>query len=300
MRRRLGWTLSLLLGSCIGAAVDHERLGDTAYEQGEFATAREEYRASARGDSDARTLAKLGAAALKVADYREAADAYLRLAQADRTRVSEAARGLEQVARGATRAELGPALQAALEGLRRLAPERVNPRNTMALMRNGHLEPPQVVGIGPLALAAAGDPAGVDQMLIAYGGALQSTTACADAADVYLAALRRSRDPGLRSRAIEGLGSCGTQLGEEALLVGHPEMATQWFTRVVRFDSSSTRGRRAYLGLGDARLAQGDLLGATIAYETARRGGARDSIADVAAERLERLGARVPGGDSTP
>ncbi len=300
MSRRLLPATLLLLGSCVGAAADHEGLGDTAYEQGEYPTALQEYRAAARGKDDAQTLAKLGAAALKVADFREAADAYLRLAQADRTRVSEAARGLELVARGATRAELGPALQAAVEGLRRLAPERVNPRNTMALMRNGNLEPPEVVGIGPLALAAAGDAAGVDQMLMAYGGALQSTTACADAADVYLTVLRRSRDAGLRGRAIEGLGTCGAQLGEEALLVGHADIAAQWFTRVIRVDSSSLRGRRAYVGLGDARLAQGDLLGATIAYETARRGGTRDSISDAAAERLERLGARVPGGDSTP
>jgi tetratricopeptide (TPR) repeat protein len=297
---RLLPVLLLLLGACIGAAADHERLGDTAYEQGEFATALEEYRAAARSKDEARTLAKLGAAALKVGDFREAADAYLRLAQADRTRVSEAARGLELVARGATRADLGPALQAAVEGLRRLSPERVNPRNTMALMRNGHLEPPDVVGIGPLALAAAGDAAGVDQMLVAYGGALQSTTACADAADVYLTLLRRSRDAALRGRAIEGLGACGAQLGEEALLVGHPDIAVQWFVRVVRVDSTSPRGRRAFVGLGDARLAQGDLLGATIAYETAQRGGARDSIGDVATQRLERLGARAASSDSTP
>jgi tetratricopeptide (TPR) repeat protein len=288
----------LLLLACAGSAADHERLGDTAYGQAEFATALGEYRAVAREGADPRIWAKLGAAALKAGEYREAAEAYGKLVAMDRTRGSEAARGLELVARAADRAGAVIALQEAVEGLRRLAPERVSPRHTIALVRGGRLEPAEAAGIGPLALAAAGDAAAVDQMLVQYGQALQRTTACGEAAEVYLTALRRSRDPGVRSRAIEGLGTCGIQLGLEALTLERPEVASQWFSRITALDSVSERGRRALVGLGDARVELGDLLGATIAYQDAMRPGASDSIVAMATERLGRLGAHAGTAES--
>jgi tetratricopeptide (TPR) repeat protein len=288
----------VLLLSCTGAAADHERLGDVAFGQADFATALGEYRTAARDKEDARVLAKLGAAALKSADYREAADAYARLAAADHTRASEAARGLEQVLRAADRAGAETALQEAVLDLRRLAPERVGSRYTVALVRGGRLEPAEAAGIGPLALAAAGDAASVDQMLIQYADALRQTTACATAAEIYQTALRRSRDNGLRSKAIDGFGACAVQLGNEALTVEHPEVAATWFSRLVALDSASERGRRALVGLGDARVELGDLLGATIAYQDAMRPGASDSIMTLATERLGRLGARATPTDS--
>jgi tetratricopeptide (TPR) repeat protein len=293
------WVLPvvLLLG-CAGSAADHERLGDSAYGQADFATALAEYRAVARDGADPRIWAKLGAAALKAGEFREAVDAYGKLAAADPTRASEAARGLELVARAADRAGAAVALQEAVETLRRLAPERVSSRYTIALVRGGRLEPAEAAGIGPLALAAAGDAAAVDQMLVQYGLALQRTTACGPAAEIYLTALRRSRDARVRSRAIEGLGTCGVQLGLEALAVERPEVASQWFSRVVALDSSSERGRRALVGLGDARVELGDLLGATIAYQDAMRPGAADSVIAMATERLGRLGARATTADS--
>lgn len=293
------WALPLVfLVACIGSAADHERLGDTAYGQGEYSTALDEYRAASRNDADARLWAKLGAAALKAGEYREAAQAYERLASVDPSRVTEAARGLEQVARAADQAAVGLALEEAVEDLRRLAPERVSPRHTIALVKSGRLEPTQAVGIGPNALAAAGDAAAVDQMLIQFGSALQSTTACADAADVYQTVLRRSRDALLRQRAANGLGVCGVQLGLEALLMQKPEIALQWFGRVVATDSLSEPGRRALIGIGDARIAQGDLLGATIAFQDAMKPGASDSIATMASTRLAQLGAKAATADS--
>jgi tetratricopeptide (TPR) repeat protein len=294
-----GWVLSLvLLAGCAGSAADHERLGDTAYDQGDFAAALSEYREATRAQTNGRAWAKLGAAALKAGDFREAADAYSKLAAVDQTRAIEAARGLEQVARGADRAGAAPALAEAVEALRRLAPGRVSSQYTITLVRSGQLQPAEAAGIGPLALASAGDAAAVDQMLVQYGVALQSTTACAEAADAFLAALRRSRDQALRSRAIEGLGSCGIQLGQEALTLERPEVAYQWFSRVVAVDSNSERGRRALVGLGDARIEQGDLLGAAIAYQDAMRPGASDSIVAIANERLGRLGAHAATADS--
>jgi len=292
--------LLLVLAGCGGSAADHERLGDEAYAKSDFETALGEYRSAARDDKNARAWAKLGLAALKAGEYREAVEAYLKLAAADETRSSEAARGLELVAREADRAAAAVALQESVEGLRRLAPERVSSRYTLALVRSGRLEPVEAAGIGPLALAAAGDPAGVDQMLIQYGAALQSTMACGEGAEVFQAALRRTRDAALRTRAVEGLGICGVQLGLEALLVDRPEVAHLWFSRVTAVDSTSERGRRALIGLGDVRVSQGDLLGATIAYQDAMRRGASDSIIAIATERLGRLGAAVGSADSSP
>jgi tetratricopeptide (TPR) repeat protein len=293
------WVFSfVLLTGCAGSAADHERLGDTAYGQGEYTVALDEYRAATRGEATAGLWAKLGAAARRAGEYREAAAAYQKLASADPTRATEAARGLEMVARGADQASAGVALEEAVEALRKLAPERVSPRYTLALVRSGRLDPGQVVGIGANALAAAGDASAVDQMLVTVGSALQSTTACTDASDAYLAVLRRSRDVIARQRATRGLGACGLQLGLEALLVQKPEIAMQWFNRVLAVDSTSESGRRALIGLGDARVSLGDLLGATLAFQDAMAPGASDSIAAMASTRLAQLGARAAKADS--
>ncbi len=294
------WAVSLVLvvAACAGSAADHERLGDTAYVQGEYATALDEYRAATRSKNDARLWAKYGAAALKAGEFRDAAQAYEKLAAADPTRVVEAARGLERVAAGADQAGVGVALEEAVEDLRRLSPERVSPRHTIALVRSGRLQPVQAVGIGPNALAAAGDAAAVDQMLAQFGAALQSTTACSDAAEVFQTVLRRSRDAALRQRVGAGLSICGLQLGLEALLVQKPEIAGQWFGRVIDIDSTSEAGRRALIGLGDARIIQGDLLGATIAFQDAMKPGASDSIVTLASARLAQLGAKAATADS--
>jgi len=279
----------VLLLACAGSAANHERLGDQAYGDGEYTSALEEYRTAARNRPNAGVFARLGAVALKNGELREAAEAYRRLAELDRTRTLEAARGLEQVAREADRAGAGVALEEAVNALRQLAPERVTARQTIALLRSGRLEAQEVAGLGPLALAAAGDAASVDQMLVQYGAALQRTTACAEAAEVFQAALRRSRDLAVRTRSTEGLGACGLQLGREALLVERPETALDWFNRVVAVDPSGPYGRSALVGLGDARLTQGDLLGATLAWEDAMAADPADSIGSQAAARLSRV-----------
>jgi tetratricopeptide (TPR) repeat protein len=296
-----GWlpVAVLLLAACGGTAADHERLGDTAYGQGEYTTALAEYRAAARTAREGRAWAKLGAAALKSGEFREAAAAYLRLAELDKTRATEAARGLEQVARAADGAGMIPALKDAVTGLRLLAPERVNPRHTISLARSGQLEEAAMVAMGPLALAAAGDAASVDQMLLQYGGALERTTACGDAVELYEVVLRRSRDPATRQRATDGLGDCGLVLGREALSLKRADVAAAWYARVTGVDSTSDRGRLALIGLGDARVAMGDLLGATLVYQDALRGSPSDSVFALATARLAQLGGAAVNADST-
>jgi tetratricopeptide (TPR) repeat protein len=290
--------LLLLVAACGGSASDHERLGDAAYTDGDFGTAFREYQAASHNGDKAQVWAKLGAAALKSGELREAAAAYQKLAAADKTRASEAARGLEQVAAAAARDGGDIPLREAVEGLRRLAPERVSPRHTMALVRSARLEPAEAAALGPLALAAAGDAATTDQMLVQYGMALQATTACSEAIDIFQVALQRSRDAAIRTRAARGVGECGLQLGREALLVDRPEIATQWFTRVLEVDSTSDRGRLALVGLGDARMAQGDLLGATIVFQDAMKADPNDSVSALAGQRLAKLGASAGSADS--
>lgn len=292
------WTLLLVFAAACGGASDHERLGDKAYVDGDYAVAFQEYQAATRNHDEAELWAKLGAAALKGDKLTEAAAAYLKLAEADKTRGSEAARGLEQVAALAARDGGDIPLRQAVEGLRRLAPERVSPRHTLALVRSARLEPAEAAALGPLTLAAAGDAAATDQMLMQYGGALQATTACGDAIDIYQVALRRTRDPALRTRAVRGVADCGLQLGREALSVDRPEIATQWFTRVLAVDSTSDRGRLALVGLGDARVAQGDLLGATIVFQDAMKADPNDSVSALAGQRLTKLGAAAGNADS--
>ncbi|HSB54746.1 MAG TPA: hypothetical protein VLD58_10335 [Gemmatimonadales bacterium] len=290
--------LLLLAAACGGSASDHELLGDAAYTDGDFATAFREYQAASRNRDAAQVWAKLGAAGLKAGELREAAAAYQKLAAADKTRASEAARGLEQVAAAAARDGGEVPLREAIEALRRLAPERVSPRHTMALVKSAKLEPAEAAAMGPLALAAASDAAVTDQMLVQYGDALQATTACSDAIDVFQVALRRSRDAVIRTRATRGIGDCGLQLGREALLVDRPEIATQWFTRVLAVDSTTDRGRLALVGLGDARMAQGDLLGATIVFQDAMKADPNDSVSALAGQRLAKLGASAGNADS--
>jgi hypothetical protein len=64
----------------------------------------------------------------------------------------------------------------------------------------------------------------------------------------------------------------------------------------VRVDSTTWTGRRALIGLGDARVGQGDILGAAIAFQSVldERASPSDSLAMMAADRLRSLGAAGP------
>jgi len=299
---RWAWLVLLLLAGCSSAASDHEGLGDVAYGQARYGDAAAEYRAALKRGRDGRLFAKLGLSALHAQDYREAGDAYRRLAAEDPSRRDEAANGLELVARAAERANDGVALRQAITALRTIAPTRLSGRYALGLVREGKLDPNETLVIIPAAIAAAPDAGSVDSLLTVYGAALQQTTACDAAARVYRAALRRSRDAKVRQRAGAGLAQCALQLGQEALTVQKPDQAASWFGEALAQDSTSVTGRRALLGLGDARLAEGDLLGAAIAYQRAiaAEGQPDDSTSQLARERLNRLGAAPDAPTPSP
>jgi len=297
---RLRWVmLGLSLLACTGPAADHERLGDAAYGRTDVLTALEEYRAAVSAAPTARLYAKLGAAALRAGEPRDAADAFRRLALDDPSRSDEAATGLELVARAAEKAGDTTALQAAVIGLREVAPTRLAGRYTIGLIQSGKLGTQEAVAIGPAALAAAGDASTVDSILVLYGEAVRATTACDDAARAFQTALRRGGGGGLRIRAAQGFAACANQLGQEALTVEHPDVAARWFGRAVSYDSTSEAGRRALVGLGDARVAQGDILGAAIAYQDAVTPDGKDSVTVLAEQRLGALSGAANGADTT-
>lgn len=291
----------LALLACGVAAADHERLGDQAFGREMYAEALGEYRAAVRASPEARVYAKLGAAALRAQDFREAADAYTALGGDDPSRGAEAAMGLELVAQAADRAGDPAALYAAMRGLRGLAPDRVDGRYALGLLRHATLSAPEIIELAPFAVAAAPDSRAVDSLLLRYGTALQETTACEQAVAVFHAARRRTTDPGLQETAGHGIADCGLQLGLEAQSLDQPWTAEGWFTTAIAVDSASDVGRRALIGLGEVRIAQGDILGAAIAFQAARDGGdPSDSLGVRASQKLAALGAAEGDSATSP
>jgi hypothetical protein len=66
---------------------------------------------------------------------------------------------------------------------------------------------------------------------------------------------------------------------------------------VTQADPASPVGYRARIGWGDARLAQGDLLGAAIVWETVvSAAGAPDSLRRMARARISELGSAGGSG----
>jgi tetratricopeptide (TPR) repeat protein len=287
------------LAGCLGSAADHERLGDAAYGRQSFEEALAEYRAALKTAPSADLEAKLGQTAIHTNNFRDAAQSYRTLALEDPARVEEAATGLERVARTADHAGDAVGLREAVSALRGVEPDRFVGRYALGLARSGKLPAQEALLILPAAIAAAPDAGAVDSMLAQYGAALQETTACEAAARMYRAANRRTRDPKLRARVSAGLAACAIQLGQEALAVNQPDVAARWFGEGAAVDSTSDTGRRALVGLGDARVAQGDILGAAMAYQAAIGDeSTADTIAQMAAHKLNALGSAQPGPDT--
>ena len=291
MRRVL--LAGLAVAGCRGSA-GPELAGDRAYTAARYDEALAAYRESAGENGPGRVWAKAGAAALHAGRLGDAADAWRRLATDDPTRLDEAADGLEAVAREADRRGDASALHTAVIGLRTAAPERPIGRYALALTRRSELSPTEALALIPAAISAAPDPETVDSLLAAYAAALESTAGCEQAAPAYRAALRRTRSSLLRARAGGGLATCALNLGLVALGGGRAADAERWLVQAVRVDSVSWVGRRALIALGDARVGQGDILAAAIAYQSAVDGGATDSLGRLARERLNGLGAGGP------
>jgi tetratricopeptide (TPR) repeat protein len=293
-RRRLLFGVAGLAFLCGCRQVgDHERLGDQAYGEGRYPEALSEYRRAVANDPDARLWAKTGAAALRTGNLELAADAYLRLAAEDPSRVDEAAEGLETVARAADRSGDGKRLESAVVGLGMIAPSRSIARFALAVVRRPGAEANDLVPILPAAIATAPDAETVDSLLAVYGAALRETSGCDQALPVFQATLRRTRVALLRDRAEDGVAGCSLVMGLRAEAAGRPEDAALWFAAAIRVDSSTGVGRRALVGYGDAQTRLGDTLAGADAYEAVARDQVQsDSTTLMARDRLEELRAR--------
>lgn len=289
------WVVPLVLAAGCGGSGDHERMGDRAYGESRYAQALAEYRQALAQDPDSRVWAKAGAAALRIGDLEVASDAFLRLAAEDPTRTEEAAEGLEAVARAAERTGDGKRLQTAVVGMGAIAPDRSIGRYALELIRRPGAEATDLVAVLPGAIAVAPDPDTVDSLLVVYGAALRETTGCGEALPAFEAGLRRTKHAALRSRAEEGVAACSLWMGLRSEAMGNPADAVRWFAAAIRIDSSTTVGRRALVGYGDARLHLGDTLAGALAYQTVISDGVQtDSIHQMALDRLEGLRESTP------
>jgi tetratricopeptide (TPR) repeat protein len=294
VRSGLAFWVALQLVGCANPAADHERLGDGAYERGQYPKALAEYLAAQRSGAKSRVWAKVGSAAIHAHDYTAAIDAYQRLAAEDPKRLDEACAGLEQVARVAERngsTDL-PFVAKAIMALRTVAPGRPLGRLAFSPGASAEVEQADALGIIPAVLATAPNPRTVDSLLLVYADAQRVTTACEAAARSYRTVLRRTDNPRFRNPARTGLAACAVQLGLDALAAQQAGDAEQWFETTLDIEADTPRGWRAQIGLGDARLMQGDVLGAAIAFQAVlSSAGVPDSLRTVATEKLNQLGA---------
>ena len=297
MKRFAPLLLAALL-ACTRSAADHEELGDRAYAAGSFADALAEYQLGRKANpGSAPLLAKVAAAAVHAEDYELAAESYRGLARRDRSRAEEAADGLDRVARAALAANDRTALASALTGLREIAPRRPLGRYVVlaALDAVDRGDTAEAIALLPAAAAAASDVARADSLLFVYGMTLVKTRDCNTAVRVFEGVIRRQRAPVVIETAREGLGLCALVEGQRALEHGRPADAEGWFRRATAPGASPDVVRGAFLGLGDVRLAQGDVAGALESYQQALVGGTPgDTIAQRAQEKLNALGKAEP------
>jgi tetratricopeptide (TPR) repeat protein len=295
---RLVPALLVVLLSCTRSAANHEELGDRAYAAGQYADALAEYQLGRRASpGSGALLAKLGGAALHAEDYELAAEAYRTLARRDRSRAEEAADGLDRVARAALAANDRTALASALTGLREVAPRRPLGRYVVlaALDAVDRGDTAEAAALLPVAAASAPDAARADSLLFVYGRALVRVRDCSTAVRVFEGVIRRERAATVVEQAREGLGLCALVAGQVALEQGHPADAESWFRRATAPGASTDVARAAFLGLGDVRMAQGDLAAAMESYQQALLGGTPgDTISQRAQSKLNALGKAEP------
>jgi tetratricopeptide (TPR) repeat protein len=299
VRRRLaGRAVALALATGLAAGcrgrTDHEALGDRAYGEARYADAMGEYLDAARSSSRPDTWAKLGAAALRVGELRQSAEAYLKLADLDQRRRVEAAEGLDGVARAAERSGNADVLQEVVTGLAAVEPTRSTGRYALMLARRPDADAAELVALLPAALAAAASAETEDSLLVGYGRALQATEGCGQALLQFRAALRRSQDNSVRSGARAGVAECALALGLRADSAGRTEDAALWYAEAARVDSTTPIGRLALLRYGAARLGQGDTLAAAVAFQTVAAAGTDDSTGQAAAAGLRSIGTITP------
>jgi tetratricopeptide (TPR) repeat protein len=298
-RRRLVVAVAAVTAGCVGAAADHEVLGDRAYAERRFADALVEYRlALVRRAPDAALRWKAGQAALNAEDFSAAASEFLGMGrEAGPGRAADAADGLVRVAHAAVADGDRAALAAALEALQIVAPGRALGTFADALVRvaGQGLRAADALTVLVYAAAAARDARTQDSLMLAYAVALRRSDRCGDALPVFESLVRRQRDAAITGTAREGVVTCALGVGRAALDAGQPGAAEEWFETAITRGGDGPGVRLAYLGLGDVRFAAGDVVGAVEAYEQARAGlSPGDSVYAIVAERLNRIARPEP------
>ena len=286
-----------LVSACARSAADHEDLGDRAYTAGAYRDALAEYRLGEKAGATADLLAKCGAAALHTQDYVLAAGEYRALAEKDRSRAAEAAEGLERVVHAALASNDRVALANALQALQQLAPGRSLGRyaRLVALDAAQRGDSAAALALLPVAVAAAPDGRSADSLLFVYGMAAARARDCRTAVPVLEGVIRRHRESSVIDGAREGLSLCALREGQALLEQGKPADAESWFKRATAPGASLDVTRTAFLGLGDVRLAQGDVASALESYQQAMAGGnPGDSITVRAQQKINALGKADP------
>ncbi len=302
MRAVFGRTIvvgTVLLFSCVVGG--EEQAGDIAYREGRFAEALGSYRRAGERNHDPGVLAKLGAAALRAGELREAIEAYLALAARAPQAREEAWYGIELAARKALEADDAETVREAVLALQTVAPERPIGRYALSLVRAHALAPDEEVRFIPAALGAATDRPEADTLLREYARDLRTTVSCDRAISAYRSLRRRTEenDPSLARGAAAEYAACALQLGL-AEVQATPWTAEEYFREAIAADSTSATGRRSLVGFGDARVAQGDMFGGAMAYQAALDLAAdTDSIVDLAAARLNGIANAVSADDTT-
>jgi len=295
--------LALVL-ACTRTAANHEELGDRLYAQGQYADALAEYQLGLKASPSSAPLhAKTAAAAAHLSDFEMSVAEYRALSAEDRSRTEEAADGLERVLRGALAAGERGAVAAAVRALREIAPNRPLGRYVrfVAVDAVDRGDPQDALALLPAAIAAAGDGKTADSLLYLYGAASIRAKDCSTAVRAFETVLRRQREPAVLDRAREGVSQCALVEGQLALERGQPAAAEDWFRRATAPGAPIDVARAAFLGLGDVRLALGDLAGAMDSYQQALVGGVSgDTIAQRAREKLNALGRAETPPSPTP
>ncbi|HUL03869.1 MAG TPA: tetratricopeptide repeat protein [Gemmatimonadales bacterium] len=292
--------LTLAALACSQSAANHEQLGDRSYAAAAYRDALAEYELALKARPTADLHAKAGAAALHTQDLMLAVAQYRALGERDNSRVAEAAEGLERVIRAAVAANDRAALTSGLAAVRAVAPTRPLGRYARLVALEAAESGDTVVAMAllPVAVAAATDARSGDSLLYAYGLAAARARDCQTAVAAFEGVLRRQREPVVVEGAREGLSLCALMQGQALLERGQPAEAESWFRRATAPGASTEVERAAFLGLGDVRLAQGDVPGALDGYQQAIAGGIPgDSITVRAQQKINALG-KADGADA--
>ena len=200
------------------------------------------------------------------------------------------AEGLEAVARSAERAGDGKRLEAAVIGLGAIAPDRSVGACLDLIRRPVHNQRSRRRASWCHCLAP--DAETVDSLLPSTRSRF-GDDGCDTGTPLFQAALRRTKSAELHSRAEEGVAGCSLALGIRAEAGEKLQDATLWYAAAIRIDSSTTVGRRALVGYGDARLKLGDTIAAALAFQAVASDRVQsDSIRQMADDRLSELRGR--------